>query len=187
MAREARRRYLVRGEEAMERLAELVGHGLVAGTVVALDGELGAGKTTWARGLARGLGVLEPVSSPTFILMHEYAGRLPVRHFDAWMQGREEAFLEEGGATYLGPDGVALVEWAERVEAWLPRPRLAVRIAPVDPGARRVELEVVPGAEDGELGECLRAVVRGLPPGLLVGEGSPDRPGGEGFLEEGAG
>ena len=121
-------RLVSRSPEATEALGEALGARLAAGCVVALDGDLGAGKTTLVRGLARGLGVAEGVASPTYTLMHAYDGRVPVYHFDAWMQGREEAFLEGGGAEWLEAGGVALVEWADRVADWLPAARLSVRI-----------------------------------------------------------
>lgn len=113
------------------------------GLVIALEGELGAGKTTWIRGLARGLGSSDRVHSPSFTLMHTYEGGLPLFHFDAWMEGRERAFLEGGGSEWLHGDAggeggaaVAAVEWASRVDAWLPLPRLELRIEPLGPPAR---------------------------------------------------
>ena len=123
--------FLSHSPEASEALGEALGLAIEAdpelaraGVVLALEGELGAGKTAIARGLARGLGSLDRVHSPSFTLMHTYQGRLPIYHFDAWMEGRERAFLEGGGAEWLEAGGVAVIEWASRVEAWLPRPRL---------------------------------------------------------------
>ncbi|HVS20154.1 MAG TPA: tRNA (adenosine(37)-N6)-threonylcarbamoyltransferase complex ATPase subunit type 1 TsaE [Planctomycetota bacterium] len=146
--------------EATEDLGAALGARLRADDVVALDGELGAGKTAFVRGLARGLGVEGPVQSPTYILMNVYSGRLELYHFDAWMEGREEAFLAEGGGEWLRAGGVAAVEWAARVADWLPRPRLAVRMGHVGPEARWIELAVVPGpdGEDGGLEDLLRAL-----------------------------
>src|SRR5262245_31785188 len=124
---------VTRSPEATESLGEAIGRQLAPGAVVALDGELGSGKTCLVRGLARGLGVEETVSSPSFTLMHEYRGRLTLHHFDAWMAGREQAFLEAGGAEALDGDGVAVIEWAERVRAYLPPARLSVRLAHAGP------------------------------------------------------
>ena len=133
---------MCRSAEATEALAAAVGTFLAPGDVVALRGELGAGKTCFVRGAARALGVAGPVASPTYTLMHAYEGRLPVYHLDAWMQGRGEAFLEDGGAEWLRADGVALVEWAERVAPWLPPARLDVLLEHAAPERRLVRLAV---------------------------------------------
>lgn len=146
--------------EATEALAQEVGARLSAGSVVALVGELGSGKTCFVRGLARGLGVEARVSSPTFTLMHEYEGRLTLHHFDAWMEGRERAFLSDGGAEWLGREGVAAVEWAERVEEWLPEPYLRLDLAHAGPLARRLSLSVV-GA--GPAARVLEELLLNLP------------------------
>jgi tRNA threonylcarbamoyladenosine biosynthesis protein TsaE len=146
---QASRRFLSRSVEATERLGEALGRRLVPGCLVALEGELGAGKTALVRGLARGLGAADETRSPTFTLMQEHEGRVPLFHFDAWMSGREALFLEGGGAEYLTSNGVAAVEWAERIEAYLPRPRLAVRLCHHGRAEREVELALVeaePGA-----------------------------------------
>jgi tRNA threonylcarbamoyladenosine biosynthesis protein TsaE len=143
-------RLVSRSEAATAALGAAIGERLEAGAVVAIDGELGAGKTTLVHGLARGLGVDAGVASPSYTLMHTYTGRVPVYHYDAWMQGRERAFLEGGGAEWLEGGGVALVEWAERVADWLPEPRLHVQLAHppatrpgVDPGWRRIVVAAV--------------------------------------------
>jgi len=110
-----------------EALGEELGRALVPGALLALSGELGAGKTTLVRGLARGLGIEESVVSPTFTRMRALPGRLTLYHFDAWRAGSEE-LLAEGGE-FLAGAGVAVIEWAERVERWLPCPRLALTLA----------------------------------------------------------
>jgi len=103
------------------------------GDVVALYGELGAGKTTFAQAFAKALGVKERVQSPTFILMHEHrlkkkGGPAYFLHADAY-RGDAAQFRAVGFDEYLGrPDAVVLVEWAERVEALLPKKRIEVRL-----------------------------------------------------------
>lgn len=146
--------------EETEAFAERLGRALEPGDLIALDGDLGAGKTLFVRGLARGLDVEESVSSPTYALQHEYEGRLTLHHFDAWMEGRERAFLEDGGAELLGTDGVAVVEWASRIRDALPEPFLQVTLSgdPEGPAARRVELWV---EGRGERAEGLLERVRG--------------------------
>ena len=120
--------------------AELARH-LGAGSVLALHGELGAGKTCLVRGLARGLGIPGNVASPTYLLLQEYGGgRLPLAHYDAWMEGREKALFLDGGADELGGEGVAVIEWAERVADWLPLPRLELGLRHAGPERRLLRL-----------------------------------------------
>ena len=154
--------------EETEAIGAALGAELEAGALVALDGELGAGKTAFVRGVARGLGVEEPVTSPSFTLMHEYRGRLTVRHFDAWMTGREEAFLDGGGAEEFEGDGVAILEWATRVERFLPADRLEVVLEHRGPTERRLTLRVL-GAGRPDLLRALAAAVRAAPPGDAAG------------------
>jgi tRNA threonylcarbamoyladenosine biosynthesis protein TsaE len=134
------RRFVSTSADATEALGFALGSLLDSGAVVALDGELGSGKTCMVRGIARALGVTGPVTSPTFTLMHQYEGRLEVRHLDAWMHARGEAFLADGGAEWLSGEGVALVEWAEHVATWLPLPRVALKLAHSGGDRRTIEI-----------------------------------------------
>jgi tRNA threonylcarbamoyladenosine biosynthesis protein TsaE len=100
-----------------ERLAAV----LEPGDVVLVSGELGAGKTTLIRGAARGLGVTEPVTSPTFTIGHTYRGRLPISHLDLYRLadlGQEDPALLDD---YLTPEAVAFIEWPGGAEPWLER------------------------------------------------------------------
>lgn len=145
--------------EITEGVGEVLGHELGAGCLVCLSGELGSGKTALVRGLARGLGVEDVPGSPSFALMNEYAGRVPLYHFDAWMRGREAALLSEGAGEYLDGPGVAVIEWAERVGELLPRPHLLVRLGHLGPEERSIELALVevetPGQGARSARECL--------------------------------
>jgi len=143
------RRFRTLSPEATEELGRLLGEQLWAGAVLTLDGDLGSGKTTFVRGLARGLGIEDGVASPTYTLMQQHdGGRLPLFHFDAWMEGREKALLADGADEFLGHDGVSVVEWAGRIEAWLPSPRLAIELRHDTPETRWITLRRE-GAEPG--------------------------------------
>ena len=96
--------------------------------VIGLVGEMGSGKTTLVRGLARGLGVSGVVNSPTYTLLQRYEGRMSLNHLDAWLEVREREVLADGAHELLGRDGVSVVEWADRVEDWLPSERLEVQL-----------------------------------------------------------
>ena len=160
----AERSFLSRSAEATEALGALLGSRLSPGSLVALHGELGSGKTCLVRGLARGLGVEGDVASPTYTLMHHHPGPIPLYHLDAWMQGRGEAFLEDGGAEWLHASGVAAVEWAERVSPWIAGPRLAIALEHAGETERRVHLTAVGGPDPSARAEALRALVEGLQP-----------------------
>ena len=100
-----------------ESLGERWGHEAQRGWVIALTGDLGAGKTQLVKGIARGLGVTQRVHSPTFTLVNEYGGgRLRLFHLDLYRLETREQILSAGLEEYLQPDGVAVIEWAERLE-----------------------------------------------------------------------
>ena len=100
-----------------EALGERFGRAAQAGLVIALSGELGAGKTQFVKGLARGLGITARVHSPTFTLVNEYdGGRLRLFHLDLYRLETPQALASAGVEDFLEPDGVAVIEWAERLE-----------------------------------------------------------------------
>ncbi len=105
------------------------GRAVRPGQVFALSGDLGAGKTVFAKGFAEGLGITAPVTSPTFTLMQVYAGgRLPLCHMDAYRLEEESELEAVGGHEYFGGDGAVLVEWPEMVEGLLPEDTVWIRI-----------------------------------------------------------
>ena len=118
--------------EGTDAIGQAIGRLAQPGTVIALIGELGAGKTRLTKGIASGLGVTGVVNSPTFVLMNEHHGRLPLYHVDAYrlddpQEGVAAGLLDEGHA-----DGVAVIEWADRLEAYLPEERLEITIEILD-------------------------------------------------------
>ncbi len=117
-----------RREEETAYIGEMLGRILKEPLVIALQGDLGAGKTVFVRGAGRGLEVEEQVSSPTFVLMKIYSGRLPVYHFDFYRLSPEEDPEELGFDEYLPGDGIAFIEWAERLPELLPPDCLQVII-----------------------------------------------------------
>jgi tRNA threonylcarbamoyladenosine biosynthesis protein TsaE len=109
-----------------ERLSGL----LTGGEVIALNGELGAGKTMFVHGLASGLGVQEPVHSPSFTILNEYHGRLIFNHFDFYRLKTEEEVWNLGWQDYLNSSGIMVIEWADRFPKVLPEERLEIRFTP---------------------------------------------------------
>ncbi len=135
------RELLSRSEEETEAFAAQLARELPRGTVLALDGNLGAGKTVFSRGFARGLGITEPVSSPTYTIIQEYAlpggGRL--YHLDLYRISNSASALAFGVDEFLDdPESVALVEWPERIADILPPGTLRVEIAHLAENERRI-------------------------------------------------
>jgi len=118
-----------RSPEETTALAERLGAAAETGTVLCLVGDLGAGKTLFTQGFARGLGVTEEVTSPTFALMNQYCGRLLVTHFDLYRLEREDELDEIGFYEYAEPSGgVVLIEWADKFPDALPEPHIRLEI-----------------------------------------------------------
>ena len=109
MAAERARTLLSRSPESTRAIGAALGRLLPPGTVVALDGDLGSGKTCFVQGLAAGLGVQDAVTSPTYALLQTYSGRLDLHHFDAFMEGRERALLLDGGLEWMHEGGLAAI------------------------------------------------------------------------------
>ena len=122
-------RFITNSPEETEALGARLARALEPGAVVAFTGDLGAGKTAFVRGLARGLGIRDRVTSPTFTIVNEYeGGRLPLFHFDLYRLGCADELFDIGWEDYLARGGVCAVEWSERMEELL------------EPGTIRVDL-----------------------------------------------
>jgi tRNA threonylcarbamoyladenosine biosynthesis protein TsaE len=128
--------------------AETIGYGrqlaatLRTGDVIALHGQLGAGKTSLVKGIADGLAVGEPITSPTYTLIHEHrSGRLPLAHIDLYRLETVDAALAIGIEDYLPGDGVTVIEWAERIADLLPAHTRQITITVTGQASRRIELE----------------------------------------------
>ena len=134
-------RFTAETAEATRELGARLGRAARPGDVLALYGDLGAGKTCFVQGVAAGLGVSEPVTSPTFILIAEYAGRLPLYHVDLYRTGSLEEIAALGLEELFDGDGVTVVEWAEKAEPILPPRAVRVRIHGVGDEPREVEIE----------------------------------------------
>ena len=126
--------------EATAAAGEALGRGLLAGDVVALYGELGAGKNCFVQGLVRGLGVEGRATSPTFVLVNEYRGRVPVHHVDAYRTQSLTELLDIGLEDLLDAEGVTLIEWADRCEPLLPARTVRVHIEGVGDEPRRITI-----------------------------------------------
>jgi tRNA threonylcarbamoyladenosine biosynthesis protein TsaE len=131
-------RAVTRSTDETLALAGAVGELLRPGDVVSLAGGLGAGKTVFARGVARALGVTEPVVSPSFTIVREYEGRVPLVHVDVYRIDTFQELHDLGFEELLRDDAVTLVEWGDVIDGMLPGERLDVRLAAGDGDDERV-------------------------------------------------
>jgi tRNA threonylcarbamoyladenosine biosynthesis protein TsaE len=134
--------FLSNSPSATLALGERIGERLRPGSIMALTGELGCGKTLLTRGICTGLGVpLRQVNSPTFVLVNEYRGRLPVFHMDMYQLGAAFDAVEFGFFDYLAraASGVMIIEWAEKITAVLPDDCLNVKFDILSARKRRLE------------------------------------------------
>ena len=130
----------IASEKETERIGEAIGR---------LIGDLGTGKTTLTKSIARGLGVTETVTSPTFNIIREYkSGRIPLYHFDVYRIGDPDEMFELGYEEYFYGDGICVVEWADIIEELLPEDAVIIRI---ERGADEEEREYRIESEDGKL------------------------------------
>jgi tRNA threonylcarbamoyladenosine biosynthesis protein TsaE len=128
---------------AGEKIASL----LRPGSIVAIRGGLGAGKTCLVKGIARGLGVEEEITSPTYTIVSEYSGKFPLYHIDAYRLRGDGDFLALGGEEYFYRGGITLIEWSDRIPASVPPEALTVEIAVTGENRRIIRVPAL-GAAD---------------------------------------
>ncbi len=131
-------RIVTRSEEETLKIGIRIGEKLKSGDVIALNGELGAGKTHITKGIAKGLGVEDYITSPTFIIVNEYEGRIPLYHFDVYRINDVDEMYEIGFDEYLYGSGVCIVEWGKIVEELLPEYAIKIDIIKIDENTREI-------------------------------------------------
>lgn len=133
--------YITHSPYETEAVGEKLSKVLIGGEVIAFKGGLGAGKTCFTRGLARGLGFTGTVTSPTFALINEYlGGRLPLYHFDMYRVSGWEDLYSTGFFDYIELGGVIAAEWSENIEAALPEDTIFVEITKADENSRKINI-----------------------------------------------
>lgn len=137
-------------EETLE-LGRRVGEGLKAGAVVALTGELGTGKTSFTQGIAEGLGVTSYVKSPSFTIVNEYRGVLPVYHIDLYRLGDVNEIYELGIEEYIYGDGVCVIEWAEKAYPILPEEYILIKFFYTGEKTRKINVEWIGKADKASI------------------------------------
>ena len=131
-------------EETIE-IGSKIAKDLKPGDVVALIGDLGSGKTVLTKGIARGLGVKETryVNSPTFVIIKEHKGNIPLYHFDLYRLNKTGMYDEIGFEEYFYGDGVTVIEWADKIEKLLPKKRIEVRLSVAGEDKRKIEIKSI--------------------------------------------
>ena len=133
--------YITNSPAETEAVGEALGKRLQPGAVLAYRGDLGAGKTAFTRGLARGLGATEQVTSPTYTIVNEYlSGRLPLFHFDMYRLGSADELFDIGWEDYLERGGICAVEWSENVTDAMEN-AIRIRLEKLDGDSRRITIE----------------------------------------------
>lgn len=127
-----------------QSIAEKLSSELRAGDCLCMYGDLGAGKTAFVQGLAKGLGVSDYVNSPTFTIVNEYEGRFMLYHFDVYRISDPDEMFDIGFDEYLNNDGICVIEWAELIEDILPEHRCNIHITKEnDDNTRKIKIEVI--------------------------------------------
>lgn len=133
-------------EETIE-LGKKIGNYLRKGDVIAMQGTLAAGKTTITKGIAQSLDISETITSPTFCLISEYEGKMPLYHMDVYRLDNEEDFANLGTEDMIYGNGVSIIEWSEKIMNELPKKTIILKIEPQENGSRIITLDNWPYGE----------------------------------------
>ena len=133
--------FTTKSEEETIELGRKIGKLLKKGDIIAMQGTLAAGKTTITKGIAQALGITDTITSPTFCLISEYYGSMPLYHFDVYRLDGTEDFINLGADDMLYGDGVSIIEWSEKIMDELPSRTIVLRLTPQDDGSRLIEIE----------------------------------------------
>lgn len=133
-------KYLSHSEDETQKIGFEVAQKIKKGDVISLTGSLGAGKTVFAKGFAKQLGIGEAIVSPTFTLVQEYDGKMKMYHLDLYRLSGEDEFESMGGEDFLYSDGVTLIEWSEKIESMLPDDTIYVKITINEDLTRTIEI-----------------------------------------------
>lgn len=139
--------FVTHSAEETIQLGKKIGSMLQPGAIIAMEGNLAAGKTTITKGIAESLGIEETITSPTFTLISEYEGKMPLYHMDVYRLDSCEDFINLGVEDLMYGDGVSIIEWSERVREELPKSTITLRLEVRGDGGRDITLENWPYGE----------------------------------------
>lgn len=139
--------FVTKTAEETITLGKRIGEKLTPGAVLALEGTLAAGKTTITKGIAEALGITENITSPTFTLISEYEGRLPLYHMDVYRLDSAEDFINLGTEDLLYGKGISIIEWSEKVRSELPKSTITVSLEIQQDGSRIITIHNWPYGE----------------------------------------
>jgi len=127
-------------EAETKKIGELIASYFSDGSLIAISGSLGSGKTVLAKGIAKALNITDTIVSPSFTLIQEYEGQIPFYHYDLYRLNSIDEFEELGGEELLNRDGITFIEWGEKIETLLPADTVRITIAIEEDGNRLIEI-----------------------------------------------
>ena len=133
--------FITHSAEETISLGYKIGQKLKKGDIIAMQGTLAAGKTTITKGIAQALDITDTITSPTFCLISEYYGKMPLYHMDVYRLDGAEDFVNLGTDDMLYGDGVSIIEWSEKIMSELPKRTIILKITPEEDGSRKIEID----------------------------------------------